>query len=260
MNYAEWAKWYDLFYSIGDGETNEEAEFYLQQTVAADGPVLEIGVGTGRIAIPAAAAGAEVFGVDASPEMLAVAENKAAAQSPLSGSLTLARADMRTLDLGRKDFALVTIPARTLLLATLYEEQLDTLCCAARHLRPGGRLIFNVFNPAPDLLFDESDDPIEIGEAVDPSTARRFRLSAVNRFDTEMQINDGTQVVEEITGDGQFVERARLTVRLRYLFPFEVFEMLEETGLVVEDLLGSFDGSEFDEDSDEVIFVVRRDE
>ncbi|MDA0232529.1 MAG: class I SAM-dependent methyltransferase [Chloroflexi bacterium] len=259
MNYSEWADWYDLFYST---ESGEEAAFYLEETLSAGGPVLEIGVGTGRIAIPAAKQGAEVFGVDSSPEMLAVAASKAKAAAPLPGGLTLIRADMRTLQLGRTDFALVTIPARTLLLATSYEEQQATLCCAARHLRPGGRLIFNIFNPTPELIFDNSPEPVEIGEAAIAGTetehGRRFRLSAVNRFDAETQINDATHVVEEIGRDGVSIERARLNVRLRYLFPHEVFSMLEEIEVQVDALSGWFDGSPFDEESEEMVFVASR--
>ncbi len=260
MNYTEWAKWYDLFYSVGDDETSEEAGFYLHEAKNANGPVLEIGVGTGRIAVPAAKAGVEVFGIDASPEMLTVAKAKAEASSPMPGSLTLTQADMRSVDLRRHDFALVTIPARTLLLATTYEDQLAALCSAARHIRPGGRLIFNVFNPTPDLIFDDSKEPVEIGKVDDPETGKQFRLSAINCFDTESQINDAIQTVEEIETDGLSVERARLEVRLRYLFPHQVFEMLEETSLVVEHVYGSFDRSAFDEQSDEMIFVASRTE
>lgn len=257
MNYAEWAKWYDLFYS---SETGEEVAFYIDESVAADGPVLEIGVGTGRIAIPAAKKGVEIFGVDSSPEMLAGAESKAKAAAPLPGGLTLVQADMRTLQLGRTDFALVTIPARTLLLATTYKDQLVTLCCAARHLRPGGRLIFNLFNPTPDLIYDDSLEPVEIGEAVEPDSGTRFRLSAINRFDVETQVNDATHIVEEMGQDGAFEERARLEVRLRYLHPHEVFFMLEETNLRVEALFGWFDRARFSEDSEEMIFVASRPE
>ncbi len=257
MNYAEWAKWYDLFYSTAG---REEVDFYVDEAVGSGGPVLEIGVGTGRVAIPTASRGLEVFGVDASPEMLAVAEAKAAKRSPLTGSLTLTQADMRSLDLQRKDFSLVTIPSRTLLLSTIYEDQLATLCSAARHLRPGGKLVFNVFNPTPDLIFDESAEPVEIGEATDNGSGRRYRLSGINRFDTESQINNAVQVVEEIGDDGTRKEIAHLPVVLRYLHPHEVFAMLEETNLEVESMFGGFDREPFREDSPEIIFVAVRPE
>jgi SAM-dependent methyltransferase len=256
MNYSEWAKWYDLFYSSLIGATGEETEYYLEESLAADGPVLEIGVGTGRIAIPAAKQGVEIFGIDSSPEMLAVAESKAKAAAPLPGGLTLIQADMRTLQLERTDFSLVTIPARTLLLATTYEDQVSTLCYAARHLRPGGRMIFNLFNPTPDLIYDESSEPVEIGETTDLGSGRRFRLSAINRFDSETQINDATHIVGEAPQDGEFKELARLDVRLRYLFPHEVFALLEQTSVRVDALFGWFDRSPFDEESEEMIFVA----
>ena len=253
MNYAEWAKWYDLFYST---ESGDEVEFYLDMMRQANGPVLEIGVGTGRIAIPAAKEGIEVVGVDFSREMLDVAEAKAKAAAPLPGGLTLIHGDMRRLDLGRKDFALVTIPARTLLLATTRQEQADTLCCAAHHLRPGGILALNVFNPTEDLIYDDSDEPILIGEVANPDSGATFRLTGINRFDTEAQLNRGTQIAEEISPGGETVRSAELEVTLRYLPPKELFSLLEETGLAARELYGDFDGSPLDEDSDEIIVIA----
>ncbi len=255
MNYADWSQWYDLFYST---ESSEEVDFYVEEAITANGPVLEIGVGTGRIAIPVAQRGIEVFGVDASLEMLSVAEAKASDASPLTGSLTLTQADMRTLQLARTDFSLVTIPARTLLLGTTPEDQMDTLCSAARHLRPGGKLVFNVFNPTPDLVFDDSAEPVLIGDVADPDSGKTFQLSAINRFDAESQINEATQIVEEINADGTTSVVARLPVTLRYLFPHEIFAMLEETNLQVEAVYGWFDRSPFDEECDEIIFVASR--
>ena len=82
MNYADWARWYDLFYST---ESGDEVEFYLDEIEKAGGTVLEIGVGTGRIALPAASRGAHVHGVDLSREMLEVAERKAQQAGPLYG-------------------------------------------------------------------------------------------------------------------------------------------------------------------------------
>jgi hypothetical protein len=163
---------------------------------------------------------------------------------------------MRTLQLGRTDFALVTIPARTLLLATSYEDQLATLCCAARHLRAGGRLVFNIFNPTSDLLYDESAEPIEIGEVDGSNPGEHYRLSAVNRFDAESQINSATHIVEALNREGNSTELARLDVTLRYLFPHQVFALLEEVGMQVDAVYGWFDRSQFEEDSDEIIFVA----
>src|SRR5919201_4619435 len=55
----------------------EDVSFYVEEAVAAGGPVVELGVGTGRIAVPTAAAGVPVIGVDSSPGMLEVCRERA---------------------------------------------------------------------------------------------------------------------------------------------------------------------------------------
>ena len=69
---------------------------------------------------------------------------------------------MREFDLN-KTFPLITIPSNTLLLALTQQDQLRTLRCAARHLEPDGRLVFDVFIPGPDLLADRGHDAVRLG-------------------------------------------------------------------------------------------------
>ena len=254
MNYSLWAEWYDVIYSAAPPD---EAEFYLELYRNAGGSVLEVGVGTGRIAIPAAKAGAEVVGVDLSQEMLDVAHRKALAATPLIGSLQLVRADMRRLDMRRK-CALVTIPARTLLLATTAEDQVATLCCAARHLAPGARLVFNAFVPDPELIADRETEPFKWGETVHPETGNRCEVWAVNQFDTRSQLNHGGQIVRELAPDGSLQRSVELDVLLRYLYPTEAVAMVEEAGLRVVEIYGGFDRSPLSEDSEEMVFVCER--
>ena len=104
--------------------------------------------------------------------MLKVAERKALEAAPLSGSLKLIQADMRNFDL-RRQFPVVMIPARTLLLATTEEDQFHTLCCAARHLEPDGTLAFNLFYPDPEMLADDPDEEflLEVVEKADGRSA-----------------------------------------------------------------------------------------
>src|SRR3990172_1418775 len=70
MNYAAWAEWYDTVYST---EGSSEIDFYVDLAQHSGGPVLEIGVGTGRIAIPTARAGIDIVGIASSPPMLEAA-------------------------------------------------------------------------------------------------------------------------------------------------------------------------------------------
>jgi len=253
MDYGAWAEWYDVFYSLADPD---EIDFYVTLARESGGPVLEIGVGTGRIALPIAAAGINVVGIDLHEPMLAKARAKLAAIAPLPGRVHLHRAGMQDFDLGRR-FPLVIIPARTLLLATSPEEQRLTLERAAAHLAPGGTLAFNMFVPDPEVLADRSDTPFPMGESVNPATGRRCLLSAVNRFDTASQTNHGAQIVEELDGDGKVLRRVELDVHIRYLYPAEAHALVESAGLVVDCAYGTFDRSPLTEDSEEMIFLCR---
>jgi SAM-dependent methyltransferase len=124
----------------------EDVQFYLEETLASGGPVLELGIGTGRIAIPAASWGLEVVGVDLSAGMLEVAREHA----ELAGvSLELHQGDIRNPPLDRR-FALVMMPFRTLLHMETDADRRSVLRAVAKHLAPGGSFVFDVFTPGAD--------------------------------------------------------------------------------------------------------------
>ncbi len=254
MNFDHWAEWYDVYYS---NLPEIETSFYVDLAVDSGGPVLEIGVGTGRIAVPTAAAGVDVTGIDLNQAMLDRASAKFRRGQPARASLSLIRADMREFDLGAS-FPLVTIPSNTLLLALTQQDQLRTLRCAARHLEPGGRLVFDVFVPGPDLLADRQTTPFVWGETVHPDTGNRVVMSATNRADGATQINRETQIFEEYDRDDRLVRRAELPIELRYLFPAECHALVEQAGLVAEAVSGGFMGGPLTDDSEEMVFFCRR--
>ena len=122
----------------------EDVGFYVQLAVESGGPVLEIGVGSGRIAVPTALAGVRVVGIDTSPTMLELTRQRAEA---LELPIEVHEADMRALpDLGT--FPLVTIPFRALLhLRATTTSAIGSSRAAGERLEPGGRLAFDVFHP-----------------------------------------------------------------------------------------------------------------
>lgn len=124
----------------------EDVQFYLEEALASGGPVLELGIGTGRIAIPAASWGLEVVGVDLSAGMLEVARE----QAELAGvSLELHQGDIRDPPIDRR-FALVMMPFRTLLHMETDADRRAVLRAVAGHLAPGGSFVFDVFTPGAD--------------------------------------------------------------------------------------------------------------
>jgi SAM-dependent methyltransferase len=122
----------------------EDVPFYLEEARAAGGPVVELGVGTGRIAVPIASDGIEVIGVDTSPGMLEVCAERA--------ELAGVRLDLRLGDLREPPVdtrvPLVICPFRSLLHLSSDGDRRRALGAVRRLLLPEGRFVFDVFAPS----------------------------------------------------------------------------------------------------------------
>jgi SAM-dependent methyltransferase len=138
---ASFADVYDEWYAEPSGATTAEAVATLAD-LANGGPVLELGVGTGRLALPLAAQGLTVHGVDASSAMLAALRAK-----PGSDALHLVDGDMAR-DLPSGPFALVFIAINTLFNLTTESEQQTCFANVAARLAPNGRFVIEAFVPA----------------------------------------------------------------------------------------------------------------
>jgi SAM-dependent methyltransferase len=137
-------------YDPWSASVTEDVEFYVQEARASGGPVVELGVGTGRIAVPIAKAGIHVIGVDSSAAMLEVAREYAAAQGV---EVDLRLGDMREPP-EAEGVPLVLIPFRSLLHMRTEEDRLRALAAAREVLLPGGRLVFDVFAPSREDVED----------------------------------------------------------------------------------------------------------
>src|SRR5919202_3247017 len=126
----------------------EDVAFYVEEAVASGGPIVELGVGTGRVAVPIAQAGVRVIGVDDSEGMLHVGAERAAAAG-VSELLDLRRGDLRRPPVSER-VSLVLCPFRAYLHLQDDAERVDALLAARELLVPGGRLIFDVFEPGAD--------------------------------------------------------------------------------------------------------------
>ena len=153
----------------------EDVGFYVDEAVADGGPVVELGVGTGRIAVPVAAAGVSVIGVDASVAMLEVCAERAAAAG-VAGRLDLRLGDLRDPPVHER-VRLVTCPFRAYLHLRTDDERRAALLRAYELLEPGGRLVFDVFAPGADDVAETHGRWLErepgIFERADWDTAER---------------------------------------------------------------------------------------
>jgi SAM-dependent methyltransferase len=128
----------------------EDVPFYVEEARASGGPVVELAVGTGRIAVPIAASGIRVIGVDSSHAMLEICAERAA----LAGvELDLRFGDLRDPPVSEQ-VPLVICPFRSLLHLRTDDDRRRALRSVRRLLAPRGRFVFDVFAPARDDIED----------------------------------------------------------------------------------------------------------
>lgn len=253
--YDACAPFYDDDYeSIGRGE---DVAFYVERARRAGGPVLEMGCGSGRVLVPTARAGVEVAGVDASPRMLArLAERLAAEPAETARRVRLVEGDLTSLDLAAADlgearFALVTAPFRVIQHLVSRREQRAWLAAVARHLAPGGELVFDVFQPQFDLVADGPAGAVDV-ERVD-AAGRRVRRVAWVSHHPELQTFDlRLEWLVDAAGDrGRVTRRADTT--LRWFTRAELENLLELAGFEVLEVWGGFDGRPHGPGAEEIV-------
>ena len=142
---------YDAIAEIYDPwsrSVTEDVPFYVDEARSAGGPVVELAVGTGRIAIPIARAGIRVVGVDSSKRMLDVCRERAEREG-IEDLLDLRIGDLRDPPVAGP-VNLVICPFRSYLHLHTDDHRRESLSAAWNLLEPGGRFVFDTFAPAPD--------------------------------------------------------------------------------------------------------------
>jgi len=211
----------------------EDVDFYVEEALRSGGPVVELAVGTGRIAVPIAASGIEVIGVDLSEGMLEVAR-KAAAEAGVE--LDLRHGDLREPPV-EGAYPLVIIAFRSLLHMESDDDRRAALRAVSKLLEPGGRFIFDVFAPAPDDIEETHGRWIEREEGI------------YERADWDEETRT---LVLNVRGRG-----AEVALSLAWLSVPEWRILLAEEGFVVEGHYGWFDRTPWSGHEDS-IWVCRK--
>jgi SAM-dependent methyltransferase len=213
----------------------EDVGFYVDEALTAGGPVVELAVGTGRIAVPTALAGVPVVGVDSSPGMLAVARRRAEAAG-VSDDVDLRLGDIRRPPV-EGPIPLVTAPFRSLLHLHSDADRLAVFRAAADLVAPGGRFIFDVFAPS----------AADIAETHARWLEREPGIWERAEWDEQAGIL-------ELTVRGDAGETA---MRLAWLEPERWRELLERAGLEVVACYGWFDRRPY-AGGEDTVWVTRR--
>jgi SAM-dependent methyltransferase len=234
-----------------------DVQFYVEEAHAAGGSVLEVGCGTGRILLPIARSGHSMDGLDSSPQMLDRCRAKLAEEpDAVRHRVTLHQGDARDFDLGRQ-FDLVIAPFRVVQHLTTIEHQLAFLDSVARHLAPGGRLAFDVFNPNFTALTNadgvEREDTPETKLPDGRSFRRAGRVARVRWVDQVSEI----ELIYYISS-GASIERHVMSFDMRWYLRAELVHLIARAGFRVRTLYGDFDRSPLTDKSPEQIVCAER--
>jgi SAM-dependent methyltransferase len=225
---------YDAFAPIYDdwsAHMTEDVPFYVELARENEGPIVELAVGNGRVAIPVAReTGRKVIGIDRSPAMLAEAAKRAEAAGV---DLELRAGDMRDLELD-EPAGLIYCPFRSLLHLPTWGDRRRVFERVAAALRPEGRFAWNSFVLSPHRAA-ESDGNWEVQAGV---RHRIDHVPADNRIDITLE--------------------SGAHVSLWWVTRGEWEGLIDVAGLEVEALYGDFERRPFDEESREFVWVARK--
>jgi SAM-dependent methyltransferase len=249
---------YDL---VNSGPFQDDIDWYRARAREAEGPVLELGAGTGRITIPIARDGVSICALDAEPRMLdALRVKLAALPADVRQRVTMTTGDMRSFQLEPR-FALVIAPFRAFLHNLTTDDQRACVRCVYEHLRPGGRFAFNVFHPSLEFMSRNAGPLQGVWRWRDtyprPDGGCVLRSDA-NRYDTVRQRVYSMHRHEEFDAEGTLTRTYLQRLELAYLYPADIRYLLTEGGFTSIAIEGDFHGRPFERDTDELVVVAQR--
>jgi len=228
---------YDSFapdYDTWSSDMTEDVGWYVELAREAAEPIVELAVGSGRVAIPIAReTGKRVIGIDRSPAMLAIARERAAGLP-----VELHEGDMRDLDLD-EPVELVICPFRSLLHLPTWHDKRQVFERVAAALRPGGRFAWNAFAFSPQIAASLHDRRIDHADG-------RWEVNRYFPADSRVELTRGAGDKTLGVLEAWWVGRA------------EWEGLLDVAGLEVEALYGGFHREPLADDSLELVWVARK--
>src|SRR5512139_2154989 len=195
-DYTPFAELYDLFYA----DFQDDIEMYRGFAERTGGSILEVGSGTGRVALALAREGHAVVGLELSEAMRAVAQRKAA-RVQLGDRVEFVAGDMRRFQLDQH-FGLIGVPLNTFLHNLTLDDQLATLACFKKHLHPGGLLVLDCFNPDPVCAADDGRLIVQ-RSVMDRATGQVALLLLSRTTEWNRQVQEITYLVDRPDRHGQ---------------------------------------------------------
>ncbi|MCI0685530.1 MAG: class I SAM-dependent methyltransferase [Gemmataceae bacterium] len=241
-----------VLFDLGMDAYDHDVEFYLGLARAANGPILDLACGTGRMMLRCLEAGLDVEGVDLSPALLARLQQKAATRGLKA---RVAVANMTAFALPRR-FALIMICCNTFVHNLTTEDQLATLRRCRAHLAPGGVLAFDTFFPDPKLIMTPDNTRVLEGEVKHPDTGLPVRCYDTRSFDRVRQWFHSKNEIEFLDAAGNIAVTHRSETTARWIYKGEMELLLRLAGFERHQIFGAFDRRPLERETDALIVLA----
>lgn len=243
------------YYDAENTDKNDDIPFYLELAQETEGPVLDVGSGTGRVMFPLARAGYDVHGIDNEPAMLDRARTLLNEEPALRDKLHFHLGDAKTYKMPVK-FGLTLVPYNGLMHFLDQESQIAVMRNLREWTRDDGLLVLDLPNAGDVYATEDSDSIIFERTFMEPTTGHLVMQQSVSTLDRTMQLLDVTWIYDEINDDGS-VRRTFAPLKLYYYFFSEIQLLLTLTGWELEDVYGDLDGSPFEDGAPRMVILAR---
>jgi len=241
------ARFYDVIYNHLRNEADHD--YFMNKILEAKGPVLEVGVGTGRFFIEALSKGADIYGIDFSPEMIAILKKKLPENEHYRVDV-LDICDMQS----KRTFNLIVAPFRVFMHLLSIEKQLMALNNMHNHLRPEGKFIFDLFVPNLKMLAEGIENMNDFTGEYEPG--KKLQRFTTMHADPVNQISHVTFkfVWQE---EGKELNRSWST-SLRFFFMYELEHLLFRSEFKEYKIFGDFAENNPTRESKEFVIICTR--
>lgn len=244
------------YYEAENEHMTADLPLYSELAAEHGTPILDVGCGSGRVALHLAGEGYAVTGIDISPAMLDRGRRRVQGRVDLREHLTFIEGDASTYTFPER-YPLILLSYNGLMHFRYTADQRRLLQHLGTFLTADGLLALDLPN-AGDAFAGTDDGSVILERSfTEPDSGHTVMQHSVSRLDRVEQVQHITWIYDEITADGM-LKRTVAPQALRYVFPTELDLLLEVCGMVRTERFGDYDLSPFEEGCERMIVLAKR--
>lgn len=251
---------YDSFAGYYDTEWRnlvQDIPFLVEEAKKTGGPILELACGTGRITLPLAREGHEIWGIDNSPKMLQILDRKLKNEPPdVAKKIHFSTQEMQKFDIDQK-FRLIIIPFNSFLLLTDRDDLDKCLLSCSEHLEDDGKLIIDIFSPNFEMCAAKEPKMQFLQHFYVPNLKKVVVQWEYATRDMAKQLIDIDFLYEEYDQNGEVTKKTN-KLKMSLIFRYEMEYLLEKNGFDVINVYGDYDRSEFSQESPQIVCICKK--